>query len=290
MATVHPMRFGSLFAGIGGMDLGLERAGWVPRWQVEKDKFCLSVLAARWPDVKRYEDVQEVDWNEVERVDLVCGGFPCQPVSEVGARKGLDSDYWLWPEFARCLGVLRPRLALVENVSGLLTANRGRAMGRVLGDLADLGYDADWSVVSACALGAPHTRDRVFLVAHSDGGGRQAGGQGRDGDGDALAARRVGAEHLHPTPIPGVSEGRPAWPSEPPVGRMADGLSPRLEHARVRRLGNAVVPPVAELLGSVMTAYLESKIVPGPSDASVGPKESGSPLGSEGMGSFEEAS
>jgi DNA (cytosine-5)-methyltransferase 1 len=158
--------FGSLFAGIGGIDLGLERAGWTGRWQVEWDPYCQHVLAHHWPDVPRYGDITRVDWSAVEPVDLIAGGFPCQPVSIAGKMGAQDDSRWLWPEFARCIRELRPRYVLVENVRNLLAVNGGRAFGEVLGDLAALGYDAEWDCIPASAVGAPHQRDRVWIVAH----------------------------------------------------------------------------------------------------------------------------
>jgi DNA (cytosine-5)-methyltransferase 1 len=168
--------FGSLFAGIGGIDLGLERAGWECRWQVEIDPFCRHVLEHHWPDVPRYGDIRDVDWSRVERVDLLAGGFPCQPFSVAGQRRGKDDDRWLWPEFAGAIRALRPRHVLVENVPGLLAGHGG--MGDVLGDLAQLGYDADWDSVPAAAVGAPHLRYRVWIVAHADGIGCEGVGRG----------------------------------------------------------------------------------------------------------------
>jgi len=153
---------GSLFSGIGGFDLGLERAGFEIRWQVEIDPYCLRVLERHWPDVKRYGDIREVDPHELERVTLLAGGFPCQPVSVAGKRLGQDDPRWLWPEFARFVRALRPSFVLVENVPGLLI----RGMGDVLGDLAACGYDAEWQVLPDGAFGAPHLRERVFLVAY----------------------------------------------------------------------------------------------------------------------------
>jgi DNA (cytosine-5)-methyltransferase 1 len=180
-----------LFAGIGGFDLGLERAGFEVRWQVEIDPFCRSVLAKHWPAVKRYEDVKECcagmvrvnredsrcvecgrrDW--LPWVDVIVGGFPCQDVSESGARAGIDGPQsGLWREMSRLVGELRPRFVIVENVSGLLVSG----MGRVVGDLSRLGYDAEWGTLSACAFGAPHTRERVFIVAYPDEGRRRTSG------------------------------------------------------------------------------------------------------------------
>jgi DNA (cytosine-5)-methyltransferase 1 len=157
------MRFGSLFAGIGGFDLGLERAGMECAWQVEIDPYAQKVLAKHWPDVRRHADVctfppEEGDW----KVDVICGGFPCQDISYAGKGAGLAGERsGLWYEFARIIGHLRPPYVIVENVSALL--NRG--MGEVLGTLASLGYDAEWHVIPASAVGAPHRRDRVWIVA-----------------------------------------------------------------------------------------------------------------------------
>lgn len=179
--------FGSLFAGIGGIDLGLERAGWECRWQVEWDEWCQRVLAKHWPDVRRYGDITAVDWSGVERVDLLAGGFPCQPFSMAGKRRGKADERWLWPEFARAIRELRPGLVLVENVPGLLAGHGG--MGSVLGDLASLGYDAEWDSVPAAAVGAPHLRYRVWIVAYPNGGTVESGrGRwGATGAGEPLA-------------------------------------------------------------------------------------------------------
>ena len=152
------MRFGSLFAGIGGFDLGLERAGMECAWQVEIDPYCQKVLAKHWPDVPRYEDVREVGKHNLEEVDLICGGFPCQPVSQAGKQKGKDDKRWLWPEYRRIVSELRPNYVFVENVRNLLRLHGTE----VLGDLTTLGYDAEWEVIPARAVGAPHKRDRLM--------------------------------------------------------------------------------------------------------------------------------
>jgi len=162
-----PLTFGSLFAGIGGFDLGLERAGMRCEWQVEIDPYARAVLAKHWPDVRRHEDVrtfppQEGEWG----VDVICGGFPCQDISVAGKGAGLaGARSGLWYEYARIIGELRPRYVIVENVAALLA----RGMGTVLGDLSTLGYDAEWHVIPASAVGAPHRRERVWIVAHAHG-------------------------------------------------------------------------------------------------------------------------
>jgi DNA (cytosine-5)-methyltransferase 1 len=168
--------FGSLFAGIGGMDLGLERAGMECRWQVEIDPYASRVLEKHWPNVKRYTDVRTVEafdyegwrlFNRVEPVDLICGGFPCQDISLasatgvgiIGERSGL------WKDFNRIVAEVRPTFVLAENVPAL--RNRGLAM--VLQDLWSLGYDAEWHCIPACAFGAHHERDRIWIVAYPAG-------------------------------------------------------------------------------------------------------------------------
>jgi site-specific DNA-cytosine methylase len=159
---------GSLFSGIGGLELGLERVGMAIKWQVEIDPFCNRVLEKHWPEVKRYGDIKGINWEEVESVDLVCGGFPCPSVSIAGRRKGNDDERWLWPEFLRCIRKIRPKWILAENVFGLLSVHAGREFTEILRDLSQAGYDAEWLTVKASDLGAPHRRERVFIVAHAN--------------------------------------------------------------------------------------------------------------------------
>ena len=167
------IKIGSLSSGIGGFELGLERAipGSHTVWQVEQDKFCRRVLRRHWPASKLYDDVVGVVGNNLEKVDIICGGFPCQDLSFAGKRKGLDGDKsGLWWEMWRIVSELRPRVVCVENVAGLFTLG----IREVLGSLAEIGYDAEWQVISAAQCGAPHLRRRVFIVAYpSQGQSRQ---------------------------------------------------------------------------------------------------------------------
>lgn len=159
------MTIGSLFAGIGGLELGLERAGLGPTiWQVEQDAYCRSVLAKHWPDADRsVTDVCEAGAANLERVDLICGGFPCQDLSYAGKGAGLDgARSGLWFEYLRIIRELRPRFVVVENVAALLA----RGMDVVLGTLAESGYDALWTSLRASDVGAPHRRERLFIVAY----------------------------------------------------------------------------------------------------------------------------
>ena len=311
------MNFGSLFSGIGGIDLGLERAGMTCAWQVEIDPWCRQMLAKHWPDVTQYEDVTkfcrrlydcepdelndevwcprcEEDFSDCDCigtdqltdthgfVDVICGGFPCQDVSIAGKRAGIEKGKrsGLWYEFSRIIRELRPRYVLVENVPGLLA----NGMGRVLGDLADAGYDAEWEVLSAASVGAPHLRKRVFITAHdriSDASGDsirefgERGGRehtnspssisGNDGEeeqvADARSQRLQGTKFRYDndaqagrgktgTTVPVAGCGGTQWKHwqfEPDVGRVALGVPRRVD--RLRGLGNAVVPQCAERIG-----------------------------------------
>lgn len=225
------LTFGSLFAGIGGFDLGLERAGLACRWHVEIEPYFQQVLAQHWPHTGQWDDVRTFppapseDWA----VDVVCGGFPCQDISNAGKRAGIDgSRSGLWAEFVRIVRVLRPQFVVVENVAALR-----KYLDRILGDFAALGYDAEWSTLSACALGAPHTRDRMFIVAYPPGCEVQQQ-CGREQFAEVLAQEW----YVH------------HWPSEPAVERVAHGLPHRLD--RIAGCGNAVVPHIAELLGKCL--------------------------------------
>ena len=165
-AHVGPMkRIGSLFSGIGGLELGLEWAGVGHTvWQVEREPFCQSVLEKHWPNAKRFDDVRMVGATNLEPVDVICGGFPCQDISYAGKGAGLAGERsGLWYEFARIVGEMGPRFVVVENVAAFIT----RGIGDVLGTLSDLGYDAQWRTLRASDVGAPHRRERIFIVAYA---------------------------------------------------------------------------------------------------------------------------
>lgn len=157
------MRMGSLFSGIGGIDLGFERAGYEIAWQVEIDPWCRKVLAKHFPHAERFNDVCECGAHNLSPVDVVAGGFPCQDISVAGLAAGINGRHsGLWREMARIVGELRPAFVLVENVAVLL----GRGVERVCGDLAEIGYDAEWEIISAADVGAPHLRHRIWIVAY----------------------------------------------------------------------------------------------------------------------------
>ena len=303
---------GSLFTGIGGLDLGLERAGMRVIWQSEVDAYCCKVLAEHWPDTPNLGDIRDIDWGRVERPDVICGGYPCQPFSLAGRRQGTDDARHLWPWFADAIRTLRPRYAILENVYGHLS----KGFGEVVAELSTIGYDAEWECIPAAAVGAPHLRDRLFAIctpsgdcvsdADGDGlrveqvaelGGRATVVVGSDGssrdvadaDGERCEERRGsvaaspevasaerGGEALadanctpwsttwptsetlfRPETIErfrrrSSSDGH-TWTVEPDVGRVAHGIPNRVD--RLRALGNAVVPQVAQYIGELIVEH-----------------------------------
>ncbi len=186
------MRVLSLFSGGGLGDFGLMRAGMEIAGQVEIDKFCQEILKLRWPEVPKWEDVRSVTGKEVEqrcgRIDIVAGGFPCQPFSVAGKRSGEKDERFLWGEMHRIICEVKPRWVLAENVPGLLSIDDGRVMGIVVRDLAASGYRVEWDCISASAVGAPHQRDRVWIVGYAEHYGRngtkdgQSNSQGNECD------------------------------------------------------------------------------------------------------------
>ncbi len=168
------MRGVSLFSGIGGFDIAAEWAGITVVGQVENNPFCQAVLAKHWPQVARYARVQEVQGDEFGDIDILFGGFPCQPHSLAGKRGGTADDRDLWPEFFRLIRATHPGWVVGENVPGILSTDSGRFFGTILRDLATVGYTVGWLVCAAHEVGAPHRRERLFIVAHADGAGLQS--------------------------------------------------------------------------------------------------------------------
>jgi DNA (cytosine-5)-methyltransferase 1 len=274
---------GSLFSGIGGMDLGLERAGLKVIWQSEIDPYCCKVLKKHWPEVPNHGDIRTIEWERIKRPDVICGGYPCQPFSAAGKRRGEQDPRHLWPLMLDAIRHFRPRYAVMENVRGHLSLG----FGTVLGDLANLGFNAEWQVLPASAFGAPHRRDRLFIVAYPDDtrngtpernlerqiptssgerqhafnefGGRGAiladteskqGNGGRNGHVFGSSATNwlqgsVGRKS--------GNEWKSNWEIEPDVGRVANGISHRVD--RLKGLGNAVVPQIAEFLGHLIIQH-----------------------------------
>jgi len=276
------MRTISMFAGIGGIDLGLERTGGFKTVAVaEIDPFGSRVLAKHFPDAVNIGDVTTAEFPDA---DFICAGFPCQDISFAGQGAGLaGARSGLWREVVRALRMVRPRGALLENVAALL--NRG--LDRVLGDMAEIGYDAEWHCIPASAVGAPHRRDRIWIIANPGSEqhegcrppisgqiaaqlpraftdtapmlGQEVVGPEPDGDQPSFGAvadaqgeyeygRRRGTE---PSGWREPSDGS-WWAAEPDVDRVAHGISQRVD--RLRALGNSVVPQIPEMIGKAILA------------------------------------
>lgn len=223
----------SLFSGIGGLDIAAEWAGFKTVAFCERDKFCKSVLAARWPNVRIYDDVRTMRGDELPAVELVVGGYPCQPFSYAGKRGGHDDERHLWPEMFRLVRELAPTWVVGENVKGHVTLG----LDEVLDDLEGAGYAARAFVFPACAVGAPHTRERLFVVAHSSRARQLRAQQQSDGN---SSAQRGGTDDA------GAIRSRArwdVWSTESRPESMAYGVRGRVD--RLRAYGNAVVPQQA---------------------------------------------
>ena len=313
------LRVLDLFSGIGGFSLGLERAGLRTVAFCEIDPYCRRVLARHWPDVPVFGDITKLSGAEIisvtdakrrewgadnqgpsstgrnghssSGIDVICGGFPCQDISTAGKGAGITGERsGLWKHYARIIGEVRPRYAIIENVSALLS----RGLGDVLYDLSAFGYDAEWHCIPASAVGAPHRRDRIWIVAYpnsqpvrGDGHPGDAGpsrtlqgeaeqrerfwpdaatGGSRKDVADAERRRLQGRDVQCAKPrtiIPaafswhcGGSEFGAPWRTEPDVGRVAYGVPAAMD--RLRSLGNAVVPQIPEMIGRAIMAQNQS--------------------------------
>jgi len=237
------MRIGSAFSGIGGLDYGLELSG-IGRttWQIEIDPYCRSVLARHWPSVDRYEDIRECGAHNLSHVDLLAGGFPCQDVSSCGKGAGLNgARSGLWWEFHRLASELAPEWIVVENVA----SGAKRWVDAVRGSLGRLGYETLPIPIAAADVGAPHLRRRIFIVAHSERERIRDKRQRRSGRRPRTLCPPGDAEPIH--------DGTPRrWATLPPICRGNYGPPPGLDRARLKALGNAVVPQCAQVVGEVI--------------------------------------
>lgn len=275
---------GSLFSGIGLLELGLEQAGLGSvAWQCEIDPWCRRVLAKHWPEAERFDDVRTI---RPRATDVICGGFPCQPFSVAGKQRELADERWLWPEFARVIDEAKPSIVVAENVPGL----RARGLRPVLADLASLGFNVEWHHFRASDIGAPHERNRVWIVAtHPDrvdvrqqpgwlgrsierqaaAVDRQAGCNASDANGQrrgrsvqqpvaeagpaATNADGIGRlESARRFAIQRGWAGQCGWTLDP-IARVDDGRARIVDAGRRRKaLGNAVVMPAARVVGKAI--------------------------------------
>jgi site-specific DNA-cytosine methylase len=256
LAKAPRLTHGSLFSGIGGFDLAFGSVGIPTRWQVETDLYCQAVLKKQFPGVPIHADIRNIGAKNVERVDIISGGFPCQPVSQAGKKKGKEDDRFLWPEMLRVVGELKPRWVVAENVRGLLSDDGGRTFEEICSGLETKGYEVLPFLLPACGFGAPHRRNRVWILAHSqsidlrardEGEKRRQNWDNSAGEGENVAHRDLqhgkGREVQDACGQAGSgSIGDGWWETEPTVGRVADGVSLRAH--RLKCLGNAIVPGI----------------------------------------------
>jgi len=287
LARMEELTHGSLFSGIGGFDLGFERAGFKTLWQVEKDARRCQWLAHNFPEAEQLGAIEDCGAHNLSIPTVVTGGFPCQPASTAGKRLGTADDRYLWPQMFRVLSALQPAWAVVENVLGLTSLDGGMVFESVLSDLESLGYDVQALEIPACAVGAPQQRFRVWIVAHLDDGRRtvrtdlsiqphateesraNAARHGAVGiAADVDRAGRANGQWMPPPPRASrrrpsaLHIGRPAqtnhWETEPGVGELVHGVPDGLAGA-VEAFGDAVVPQIAEAIGRMIRQVIEAR-------------------------------
>lgn len=251
---MNKLRVLDLFSGIGGFSLGLERTGGFETVAFcEIEEFPRRVLAEHWPGVPCYDDVRTLTADVLRRdgiaVDVITGGFPCQDLSVAGKQRGMGEGTrsGLWSEIVRLIGELRPEYVIVENVANLLSGpseKRGGWFGRVLGDLAECGYDAEWENIPASALGAPHRRERVWLVAYPMQSGWRLLQQPSADIIESIKARWATDARSANMAVWNRKEICP-----PSFVRLADGIRSSVDEGFFYAFGNSVTPPIPEIIG-----------------------------------------
>jgi DNA (cytosine-5)-methyltransferase 1 len=243
-----------LFSGIGGPALGFQRAGIETTAFCEIDPYCVRILNKNFPDVPVYGDIagltgKKLTDDGIAIPDIIAGGFPCQDISEAGSRSGLRGERsGLWFQYLRLIDELRPRMVVAENVEAL----RDRGLDEVLWGLDSIRYDAEWHCIPACAVGAPHIRDRIWVMAYPRG----LGLQGEYGKGFA-PGDAFGGGYVQPRRIL-TAIAKENWTPEPRVARVADGIPNQVD--RIKTLGNASLPQISEQIGHAVVKFLETAL------------------------------
>ncbi len=281
------MKVLDLFSGIGGFSVGLERAGFKTVAFCEIDKYCGLVLKKHWKDIKIYHDVREITKQQLEAdgcelPEVITGGFPCQPFSVAGRQKGSGDNRYLWPEMFRVIKEFKPRWIIAENVRGIINIQDGVVFENVCTDLESQGYETQTFIIPAAGVGAPHRRDRVWIVANSrrtirgqqSSRNKESIGSGasqetkRSADSDSFArsserektmanSKRVYVQGQQERSRQEQSRRSGWWDIEPDVGRVADGVPGRIH--RLKGLGNSIVPQIAEEIGrAILKAEYEN--------------------------------
>lgn len=253
------MKVLDLFSGIGGFSLGFEKASWKTVAFCEIDKHCQVVLRKHWPEVIIFDDITKLDKSKLSSdIDVICGGFPCQDVSIAGKGDGIaGSRSNLWKEYKRLINEIKPTYAIIENVANL----RNKGLVTVLQDLSEIGYNAEWHCIPASAIGAPHRRDRIWIIAYPSSERRE--GEWESGEVSGLFADKIGQAILRNSvsrdtwkkePVPRVIEGRlnhefVEWMMGYPIG-WTENIA---RTQRIKGLGNSLVPVIPEMIAGALS-------------------------------------
>lgn len=254
----------SLFTGIGGFDLAAHWMDWQNVFQCEIEPYCNKVLEKNFPNVKRYTDIRETDFIiHRGRIDVLSGGFPCQPFSVAGKRKGTDDNRYLWHEMLRAISEIKPKVIVGENVAGITSMDNGKTLEKIFADLENQNYEVQSFIIPACSIGAWHKRNRIWIIANSKSEGTRGlqnesseegtqdsniipgelGGILSDTNSERGCSGEREREYAKDAWQSSTGEIIRRWNAEPNVGRVANGVSKRVD--KLRGLGNAIVPQVA---------------------------------------------
>jgi DNA (cytosine-5)-methyltransferase 1 len=257
------MTVGSLFAGIGGFDLGLERAGFRTTWQVEINEWCQKVLKKHFPNAERFTDIRDCGAHNLKPVDVICGGFPCQPFSSAGKRGGAEDDRYLWPEMLRVISEVRPRWVIAENVDELATGKLAPTFEHILSGMEGEGYDVQSFIIPACSVDADHERYRLWILGNTNSYREPAISEYDEAPRmQKIAQANPQSQRWQQCGWVELKKGRNQegclhiWPPEPGMDRVSDGIPNRMD--RTRGLGNAVVPQIPEMLGRMILQVEQS--------------------------------
>ena len=261
MKKMQKLKVLDLFSGIGGFTLGFERAGGFETVAFcEIEEYPRKILAKHWPDIPCFKDIRKLTRSDIDgKINVICGGYPCQPFSQAGKRKGAEDNRHLWPEISRILDEFRPDWFVGENVVGHISMG----IDEVLSDLESKDYTSRTFVVPACAVDAPHRRDRIWILANrADQNSKDVANadktrlQRRPNPANTQKIRKRRDQH---TQRCFDNSGWNAWPAEPELDRMAYGIPNRVD--RIKALGNAVIPQIPEILGkAILSANQEMEI------------------------------
>lgn len=280
------MRHGSLFTGIGGFDLAAQWMGWENVFQVECNGFCQKILAKNFPNVTRYGDIKEFDGTKYRGlIDIISGGFPCQPFSDAGKKQGTKDNRYLWPEMFRIIREIEPTYVIGENVLGLINMEDGRILDGILSDLANESYKTEQFIIPACSIGALHRRERIWIIAYTECRKycykskeiqRSSKKEGMEKQYSIYKSNKSGGlqeeviSYTHSKRLQGnIPESQSqryfdgfftpsVWKDysfESPICRTTDGISNRVD--RIKGLGNAIVPQVAFEIFKAIEQYNE---------------------------------